>query len=134
MSISYKILIDKDASVSEVKSGLEKIIKTTFEFSENWEYYDLYYTEALGLWIQFYERDNPMSRSYNERFPDLEDKYAQYTYQIQVGYLGDLIDPVDGKPWVRYAIVELARMINRNMNCNCLVFAEDVVTHSFIVE
>jgi hypothetical protein len=133
MSVSYKILIDKNGSVPEVKSGLEQIINARFELSENWEYYDIYYLEIMGLWVQFYELDNAISRRYNQQFPELNEEYSQYTYKIQVRFLGDLIDPVDGKPWVRCAIVELARMINRNMKCNCLVFAEDVVTHSFSV-
>ena len=80
---------------------------------------------------QFNDCDNPLFGSYKEQFPDIVDEHAQYTYKIRIGHLGASIDLYDGKQWVRSAIVELAKMISRNLECNSLIFAEDLVTHSF---
>ena len=128
MSSSYKILIESGESVQTVKNQLEQIIRVPLELAENWKYYDLYYVEAIGLWIQLSE--------YGKFGPPLEidDEFYPYSYRVQVGFLGELINPGDGRSLVRCVIVELARMITTNMKCNCIVVREDVITHRFMVE
>ncbi len=128
MSFNYKILIESDDSLETVKTQLEQIIGVSLELSKEWDLYDLYYVEVVGLWIQLSE--------YGKFGPPLEidDEFYPYSYRVEVGFLGELINPEHGKPLVQYVIVELARMITRNMKHNCVVVRTDVITHRFMVE
>lgn len=128
MSADYKILIESDESVQAVKTQLEQIIRVPMKLSQEWDLYDLYYVEVVGLWIQLSE--------YGKFGPLLEvdDEFYPYSYIVQVGFLGKLISPEYGKPLVQCVIVELARMIAGNMKNNCVVVRTDVITHRFTVE
>ncbi len=126
MSSDYTILFKSKKPISIVKTQLEKLINSPLKLSEKWKHGDLYYTELLGLWLQLEDcREEP-------EFSDGE--FSQYTYEIVVGSLGELIPPRYGKPLVQTVIVELARMITRNMKCNSVVMRDDVITHRFAVE
>src|SRR5688572_12658186 len=105
MSSDYKILIESDEPIETVKPQLEQIIGVPLELSKEWDLYDLYYVEVVGLWIQLSE--------YGKFGPPLEidDEFYPYSYRVQVGFLGELINPEHGKPLVQCVIVELARMI-----------------------
>lgn len=129
MSVDYSILFDSSDPIDIVKTQVEKIINSSFELSENWEYYDLYYVEVLGLWIQM--RD---WRTNAKHYEGKDEEFSKFTYQIQIGYIRKLTGLSEGKSWVRIAVVELARMINRNLKCNSAVMAQDIITHRFKVE
>lgn len=128
MSADYKILIESDEPVQTVKNQLEQIIGIPLKLSEEWDLYDLYYVEVIGLWIQLSE--------YGKFGQPLEpdDEFYPYSYIVQVGFLGKLINPGDGKSLVRCVIVELARMIAGNMKNNCVVVKTDTITHRFTAE
>jgi hypothetical protein len=128
MSVDYSILCDSKEPIDVVKTQLEQIINSQFKLSENWDYYDLYYVEVLGLWIQFHDW-----RESAKHYQDDEED-SQFTYQVQVGYVRKITGLLDGKDWERIAIVELARMISRNLKCKAVVMAQDVMTHRFEVD
>ncbi len=128
MSSDYKILIESDEQILLIKTKLEQIIRVPMKLSQNWEYYDLYYVELIGLWIQLSE--------YGKFGPPLkiDDEFYPYSFKVQVGFLGELINPEYGKPLVRSVIVELARMIAKNMKNNCVVVRDDLITHNFTID
>lgn len=134
MSISYSLLFEKNDSTLDVIKQLEKIVNSPFQFADYWEYFDLYYAEVIGLRLSLHNRNNPFKERYKRNNPNHVDEFAKYNYKVDIEHIGELIDVSNGKQWVRYAIVEIARMINRNMKCDCIVFRDDVITYSFITQ
>lgn len=126
MSSDYSILVESNNSLEVIKDELEHIINFPLHLVEEWEYFEMYSIQLMGLWIQLHE--------FRKLGESVEDEFSRYNYQIQVGFLGNLIDPNDGRAWVHTSCVELARMITRNTGCDTAVVKNYVVTHTFLIE
>lgn len=127
MSIRYEIFFDCEKPIEEVRKQLKELIGAPLELVEDWEHWDMYSTQVLGLKMQL--------RDYRENSSKLVGgDLSSYTYQLLVYYIRELTGLSEGKVWMETANVEIARMIARNLKCRSIFVADDVITHRFELE
>lgn len=126
MSVDYSIFIDSEEPIDVVKTKMEKVTCSSYKLNEEHKHSfgDIYYTEVLGLWLQF--------RDYRENRKRLFGEFPRHSYHFQIGYLRDITGLDRGKDWQRIAVVELAQMISRNLNCMSVVCRDHIVTHRYV--